>query len=191
MSTCDKNPVRELLRFLLSWEMLVIQSTSVALVVFAPDDVLTKHPELRSFVSVVEKWIPPVVDYQSVSSFPEISGFYFSIMFLLTPIILFYSPYMRDLTFKFSVIDYKSRPIRYWVAAIVCCLFCVLTPPFLYFWNDAKYEFFPSMPIRSSKISLAMLGWFAAGGAAWILVSHAIWLPVVVVKRAFGWKLEE
>ena len=191
MPSSNRQPIRELLRFLLSWEMLVIQGVSVALAVFAPDDVLSRYPEVDTFVHTVEKWIPPVVGYQAVSDFPQVTGVYFSIMFLLTPIILFYSSYMRNLTFRFSEIEYDLKPVRYWIAAVVCALFCAFTPPFLYFWNDAKYEFFPSMPIRSSKVSLAFLGWFAAGGGGWILVSHAMWLPLFVIKRVFGKRLGE
>jgi hypothetical protein len=185
MADSNAQPVRELLRFLMSWEMLLVQGASVALVVFTPDDVLNRHAALGSFVDVVAEWLPPVAAHQRVSEFPQVTGLYFSIMFFVTPVILAYSGYMRRLVFKNSN-EFDRKPMRYCISAITCFIFCMFSPPFLYIWNDARYEFFPSIPIRSSKISLGAVGWFSAGGAAWVMISHSIWIPVVVIRRMFA-----
>jgi hypothetical protein len=185
MQVPEKRPVRELFRFLTSWEMLVVQGISVALVMFAPDDVLTQYPMLGEFVDSMETWIPSVADYRSRSDFPQVAGMYFSVMFVVTPIILFYSPKMKNLVFMHGEIDYATRPIRFLIASVVFFALCIFVPPFFYCWNHAQEEFFTLFPVKSSKFSLAVLGWFSAGGGAWAIISHTIWIPIFAVKKIF------
>ncbi|MEJ8794665.1 hypothetical protein WKR88_00055 [Trinickia caryophylli] len=190
MTSSEKKPVRELLRFWTSWEMLIIQGVSVAIVVFSPDDVLTQYPMLSEFVDVVARWFPPLSAQQRVSEFPQVTGLYFSVMYFVTPLILFQSPRAKNEIFKGGK-NYDIRPIRYWVAAVMCCAFCLLSPFFLYLWDDAKDELLPSTPIRSSKLWLAVLGWTSAGGWAWLTISHTMWIPIFAVGKILKIKLRD
>ena len=183
MADSNSQPVRELLRFLSSWEMLVVQGLSMSIVGLSPDDVLTRYSVLATFVHWLGTWIRPVVHYQQLSQFPQITGVYFSIMFLVTPIILFYSPKMKRLVFRYGEAGFIERPIRFCVGAIMLCLFCILSIPFFYIWNRAEDEFFPFLHIGSSKFSLAIVGWVAAGGGAWVIISHTIWFPIFAVLK--------
>ena len=90
MSISKNSPIGGTFHFLTSWEILVVQGVSVAIVAFSPDDVLSRYSILARFVGAVAEWIPAVGVYQRVSVFPQVSGLYFSVMFFVTPLILLY-----------------------------------------------------------------------------------------------------
>ena len=186
MSIPKNSPIEGTFHFLTSWEMLVVQGISVAIVAFSPDDVLTRYSILAGFVAAVAEWIPAVRAYQRVSEFPQVSGLYFSVMFFITPLILLYSFRRRGVLLESMVAAYEKRPIRYCILAVPACAFFLSMPLVSYIFVNGKNEWFPSMPMRSSKLSLAILGWLAAGGSAWSAISC-----VMLVIILFSGKLQK
>jgi hypothetical protein len=182
MESPEKRPERELLHFLTSWEMLIVQGVSVALVALSPDDVLARYPSLAVFVSAAAEFIRPISAYQRVSDFPQVSGLYFSVMFFVTPLMVLYSWRMRSHALRGITEMSKKRPMVWFVAAISTIVIGVITPILLYVWANGS-EVFPSMPMRSSKMSLALLGWLAAGGLAWGLATEALFIAVVLMRK--------
>lgn len=190
MVNSNKQPIRELLRFLTSWQMLVIQGGGIAIVALSPNDVLTRCPALREFVYFISRVIPPVEAYQKVSNFPEVSGLYFSVMFCVTPLLTLYAWKTRRYAIEGIEIASKRRPTMWVVAALMSIPFCMSMPLLLYVLANGS-EIFPLMPMRSSKTSLAVFGWAAAGGVAWVLVPHGLCLTVVLTRKLLEQKPRE
>jgi hypothetical protein len=76
--------------FFRSREVLFVLVTSAIVAVGAPVNVLTRSPSLSRFVSLMLHRFPSVSGYIEVSEFPQISGIYFSVSALITPILLVY-----------------------------------------------------------------------------------------------------
>jgi hypothetical protein len=179
MPNSNKKPALD--RFLIAREILVIQGVSVALVAFSPADILSRQPALARFVAIVADWIPPISAYQRVSEFPEVCGFYFSVMFLITPVLLLYSWRTRGYALQCIATAAERRPLVWNVTSIASIGFCLIMPLVLYLWANGS-EVFPLMPLRSSKVSLAIFGWIAAGGVGWLLLPHGICVAVIFLK---------
>lgn len=182
MPSPNKKSARQSFRILIDREILVILGLSVAIVAFTPDDILSRQPVLATFVETVTDLIPPISAYQRVSAFPELSALYFSVMFLATPFLLIYSWRTRRYALQCIETAANERPFVWYMAAILSTAFCFAMPPVLYIWANGS-EFFPLMPMRSSKVSLALFGWVAAGGVGWLLLPHGVCIAVVFLKK--------
>lgn len=176
----EKKPAWGWFDFLATWEMLVIQGISVAIVVFSPNDVLTRYPMVAGFVGAVAEWIPAVIALQRVSDFPEVSGLYFSVMFLVTPLIVVCAFRTREPVVAAMATAFVGRSVGFWFLVVLFSTFFLFTPFLFYMWNSGRNELFPLMPMRSSKLSLAVLGWCESGGVAWVLVSHVMQISIYV-----------
>jgi hypothetical protein len=105
-------------------------------------------------------------------------------MFLLTPLILLNSRRVTVVALKSEVI-HKSSSLKYRFCALTAFIFSALPPTFFYFLVGGKNEMFPSIPMRSSKLALAILGWCPTGGIAWMLVVHTMRVPTLFIKRRY------
>lgn len=163
--------------------MLIIQGISVAIVVFSPNDVLTRYPMVASFVATVAGWFPAVKSLQRVSDFPEVSGLYFSVMFFVTPLVLVCAFRARESVVRGMTGAWVRKSVGQWFLVVLLCAIWLTMPFSSYVWNDGRDELFRFLPMRSSKLVLAILGWCAAGGLAWAGVSYAMFIFIYVVRN--------
>jgi hypothetical protein len=165
-----------------SWPLRLTLGLSVLIVVLSPDDVLTRYPVLAGFVNMMARWIRPISAYQRVSEFPEVTGLYFSVMFVVTPIMLLHFVGRVHLIFMKIEGAFSKRPIAAFPIMIGGILLAVDSFFLTYIRADGD-EWVSRIPMRSSKLSLAVTGWFAAGGCAWLLIPGGIGAIIVVIRK--------
>ena len=180
----DKSAL-DLLPFLFSWQMSIIIGLGVLITLFAPDNVLTRYRAIAVFVEWMGGWISPIAAYRRASKFPEIAGLYFSVMFIVTPLIMIHLFSRIDLILRDAASAFDRKPLLSYFSAMILIFIAGAMPFMLYVWADGA-EIIPSIPINSSKLALGIFGWLAAGGIAWILIPYGVGVLIVAIKRLFN-----
>jgi hypothetical protein len=171
----------DVLLFLKSREVLFVLVTSAIVAVGAPVNILTRSPSLSRFVSLISHRFPCVSGYIEVSEFPQISGIYFSISALITPILLVHFWRVRLFYIERMNEKFQQSPLRFRLGVCVIA-FIAFAALYISYFVTHKFEY-SSIPISSSRMALALFGWIFGGGAAWISVAASLLAVRVAIRK--------
>jgi hypothetical protein len=162
-------------------EIMLVLTTSVLVVLLAPDNVLDQFEILSRFVGKVSSWFPAIYAYQKKSAYPQVTGLYFAIFAFLTPA-LSLIPYRARRSFKAGLQGTRAKfPVRsiLAVALLVSLGPLLLVGQYFFGWNFSVDYF----NIGNSKIRLAMGGWIFFAGCAWYLVGSLAVFPYYMLRK--------
>ncbi len=153
-------------------EILFVFLVSILITLLTPNDVLEKSPLLSAFVDTVSGWFPTIHRYQRASAYPQVTGLYFSVQSLITPV-LFISPFrLVESTSSGYQKALHIHPIRLRLASALITPASLLLLIGQYFFGlDIHLNYFD---LGTSKLSLALGGWIFFAGAAWLATASAL-----------------
>ena len=136
---------------------------SIPLALFMPEDVFAKWTGTKAWFDFVAQYISIVANYPSRSAFPQVTGFYFSIVVPITLCFFWVTIKIPRLVNEDRI---KANRARLGFLYDVFAWFVALLLIFLAYFGLAVnpgYDF-NLMPINRSRIALALFGPLFAGG---------------------------
>ncbi|WP_186149626.1 hypothetical protein [Burkholderia gladioli] len=162
----------ELPVFLASWEGSAVIFLSIFMALFLPADVLSRGGPLSDFVGWMSRFFPLIEGYGRLSKYPEVTKVYFSIMLVVSPILIRHFVKERMQYMKGRIEMRKNNPSKFLRTGFLLNLFCIVVFYLWIFKNDGLY--YSVMPVVDGRFSLAIYGLVYAGGAIWFLVSTPV-----------------
>ncbi|WP_186122405.1 hypothetical protein [Burkholderia gladioli] len=162
----------ELPVFLASWEGSAVIFLSIFMALFLPADVLSRGGPLSDFVGWMSRFFPLIEGYGRLSKYPEVTKVYFSIMLVVSPILIRHFVKERMQYMKGRIEMRKNNPSKFLRTGLLLNLFCIVVFYLWIFKNDGFY--YSVMPVVDGRFSLAIYGLVYAGGAIWFLVSTPV-----------------
>ncbi|WP_186166003.1 hypothetical protein [Burkholderia gladioli] len=162
----------ELPVFLASWEGSAVIFLSIFMALFLPADVLSRGGPLSDFVGWMSRFFPLIEGYGRLSKYPEVTKVYFSIMLVVSPILIRHFVKERMQYMKGRIEMRKNNPYKFFRTGFLLNLFCIVVFYLWIFKNDGFY--YSVMPVVDGRFSLAIYGLVYAGGAIWFLVSTPV-----------------
>ncbi|WP_208455610.1 hypothetical protein, partial [Burkholderia gladioli] len=139
---------------------------------FLPADVLSRGGPLSDFVGWMSRFFPLIEGYGRLSKYPEVTKVYFSIMLVVSPILIRHFVKERMQYMKGRIEMRKNNPSKFLRTGFLLNLFCIVVFYLWIFKNDGFY--YSVMPVVDGRFSLAIYGLVYAGGAIWFLVSTPV-----------------
>ncbi|MBJ9663489.1 hypothetical protein [Burkholderia gladioli] len=162
----------ELPVFLASWEGSAVIFLSIFMALFLPADVLSRGGPLSDFVGWMSRFFPLIEGYGRLSKYPEVTKAYFSIMLVVSPILIRHFVRERNRYQRVRVELRITNPKKFVATGIFVALLYVLI---LYMWIFKNNGFcYVLMPIGSGRIELAVFGLMYAGLVIWVASSFLV-----------------
>lgn len=141
---------------------------------FAPDNVLSVWPFLKSLTGPIDTVFPIVGNYASRSQFPEVTELYFAVMSIVAPLWAYRA--WQNPRFMFNQQEFEKRVVRNGLPFIifawfVVALFFPLLALFGLFVNPG-YDF-NVMPINRSRLALGFFG-PVFSVSAWLMLAFSV-----------------
>lgn len=142
--------------------MMMLHIVGVLIAWIAPIDVLTRYPALRSLVLFIGEIFPVVNSAVERSTFPEVTGLYFSVMYASMPLRVFdgvrFAYFERNYTLGKIRASMRSRiEVSIFIPFLLCFGVVALT------FGRPYYEI-NVFPISESRFLLGLVGPIFAGG---------------------------
>lgn len=166
--------MKEWFKKTVGWPMPVFFAVSFLLVYIIPPHWMRAMPGMNEFLEFVPAQLPGIQKYIDVSNMPEIAAVFFPIMALLSPLMLI-EAWRQPASPERWTTNFWGRPVFNSFRVLLGSLFLVGGSWVTYFVGGYELNAFP---IKDSRLYLALLGGFSAGGGAWIfmgLLTRAIY----------------
>lgn len=156
---------------------------SMPLALLVPEDVLNRWHSAKAWFEFVASFVPIVANYAHRSPFPQVTGFYFSIVVIPMALCFFWGQFkIPNAVNEERMKTFRARmgPLYYvfaWSVAIgmIFLAYVVLV-------MNPGYDF-NLMPINRSRLALAVFGPLFAGGIAGICFASALSLMQFLLGR--------
>ena len=146
-------------------------AVAALIALYAPVDVMDRLAWLKPLPEWLRSVFLPMDGYIRRSAFPQVTELYFLLMVLHSPVHFYYfrQALRSDHNMDARKLNWQSRSGigRAWVCVAVLLL--ALPLPVAFVLNDGLD--FTLIPVNTSRIALASLGWLFAGGGAFILAT--------------------
>jgi hypothetical protein len=159
---------------------------SMPLALLVPEDVLNRWHGAKVWFEFVASFVPIVANYAHRSPFPQVTGFYFSIVVIPMALCFFWGAFKIP-----NVVDEEKKkriqarigPLYYVFAGFVA-LGMIFLAYFALAINPG-YDF-NLMPINRSRVALTLCGPLFAGGLAGICAGGGVNLAKTLILKRGG-----
>lgn len=158
-----------------AWVACSVPILALPIAVFAPVDVLSQHPGLMSFVSVLERWFPVILDLSLPTDFPQVARLYYSAILALSPLwfyCLLLSPEERT-----APLEYIRKNKRWYPFVLIPFLLLLLW--FIFFHTRVSpQDRLPGIMslTQHSRLLLSLLGGACMQGFVMALYFFVVWV---------------